>query len=107
MKQDEHFTKMVFRQFEGETIALMPEYLASDAKGGPFCDSYMHTGQHGAASYEHIMKNSQPSTPEQIKTLKVELENRGYKVKPVKRRSSRMYDNFLLELYEYRNKLTK
>ena len=70
-------TKVIFRTFKdtGEPIALFPEEPADRA--GDFCTSYMHTGQHSAAS-PSLPGATRPATPEEIAPLKAELESIGY-----------------------------
>ena len=72
-------TAVVFRKMNGkngEIIALFAEEPA-DAEG-KLCSSYQHVGQHGAADYPHIIRNSKPAKPEQYAALKAELEGIGY-----------------------------
>ena len=65
----------IYREFDGETIALWPDTIADMQRN---CMSYLHVGQHGAANYKHVMKNSIPSKAEYIKILRKELLTRGY-----------------------------
>jgi len=65
----------IYREFDGETIALWPDTVAG-IQG--YCMSYSHVGQHGAANYIHVMKNSIPAKAEDIKVLRKELLARGY-----------------------------
>jgi len=65
----------IYREFDGETIALWPGTVAN-LQGN--CMSYLHVGQHGAANYIHVMKNSIPAKAEDIKALREELLARGY-----------------------------
>jgi len=65
----------IYREFNGETIALWPDTVAG-MQGN--CMSYLHVGQHGAANYKHVMKNSIPAKAENIKVLRKELLARGY-----------------------------
>ena len=86
MKTDSEITKVIFRTFKkgGEVIALFPE-LAGDNQLGT-CSSYQHTGQHGAASTGLVSAfpcPTKPSTPDEIKPLKNELEKIGYNLKIV------------------------
>ena len=68
--------KVVFRKFsDGEVIALFPE-LAWDEHGN--VTSYMHVGQHGAASRD-IVQCTKPATPEEYSSLLEELKEIGYK----------------------------
>jgi len=85
--------KTVFRTFRqsGETIALFPEEPA-DIRGD-FCMSYMHTGQHGAASPmgTAFARITHPATLEEIAPLRRELESIGYKLAPILRVSHKMH----------------
>jgi len=65
----------IYREFEGETIALWPDTIA-DMQGN--CMSYLHVGQHGAANYGFVMKKSKPAKPEAIRALRKELLEIGY-----------------------------
>ena len=76
-------TIVVFRKFKnepqkGEVIALFPEIPFSHLSTYQSCVSYMHTGQHGAASYTGVIENSKPATPADYEDLKNELEDIGY-----------------------------
>jgi len=86
-------TKVIYRTFRqsGETIALFPEEPA-DIRGD-FCLSYMHTGQHGAASPmgAEFASITRPATPEEIAPLRRELEAIGYKLAPILRVSYKMH----------------
>lgn len=77
MPQDTEKTLVVFRTFKkgGDVIALFPE-IPGDSKGN--VSSYMHIGQHGAASYHGVIADTRPSTPEEIEPLKTELESEPY-----------------------------
>ena len=76
MIQDTYKTKVVFRKFpDGEIIALFPElhnYMESW-----LIESYIHIGQHGAASY-HVVSETKLATPNEYADLKDELESIGY-----------------------------
>jgi len=67
--------RCVYREFEGETVALWSDTIADVHKN---CMSYTHLGQHGAANYEFVMKNSRPAKPEAIRALRKELLKIGY-----------------------------
>lgn len=70
-------TKVIFKMFENEVIALFPEEIA-DYKGN--ISSYMHIGQHSAAS-PALVDELEDATPEQYKELYNELTNSvGYKL---------------------------
>lgn len=69
-------TKVVFRVWEKEIIALFPE-IPNDSNGC-FCESYMRVGQHGGADYEGIIRRSRPATAVEYADLAKELERIGY-----------------------------
>jgi 16S rRNA G1207 methylase RsmC len=71
-------TTVVLRKWpKGEHIALFP-YIKADLNGN--CSSYQHTGQHGAADFDHVVKNTEPAYQEDAKDLIDELTNLiGYK----------------------------
>jgi len=83
-------TKVIFRTFRkpaadlhgGEVIALFPE-VPADVLGN-YCQSYQHTGQHGAASV-NLTYWTRPSTPEEIAPLAEELRSIGYELQIIKR----------------------
>jgi hypothetical protein len=71
-------TKVIFRKFAarhgGEVIALFPE-IAADMSGN--VESYMHTGQHGAASPD-LGRTLRLATPDEYAPLTRELAYIGY-----------------------------
>ena len=83
-------TKTVFRTYRasGEVIALFPE-IPADVRGD-FCLSYMHTGQHGAAS-PLVDWRTRPATAQEIAPLAAELECIGYRLAPVRRITDKMH----------------
>ena len=69
-------TKVIFRKFKGgEIIALFPQEPAT--LDGRLCVSYMHQGQHSAAS-PHIVDNTAAATDEEYRKLLYELQSIGY-----------------------------
>jgi hypothetical protein len=69
-------TKVIFRKFKcGEVIALFPQEPAT--LDGWLCVSYMHVGQHSAAS-PSIVRNTKPASVEEYRKLLWELEQVGY-----------------------------
>ena len=71
MKKD--IIPVIFRKFkEGDIIALFPS-LPADMKYNN-CTSYMHIGQHSAASI-NIIGNTKPATQQEYKPLYDELVN--------------------------------
>jgi len=82
-------TRMIFRTFkDGEVIALMPE-IPHD-RMGYYCQSYMHVGQHGAASTGLIAAHTKPSTLEERRPLMRELVSIGYIIELRKRETPQM-----------------
>ena len=76
--------KVVFRFFKGETVALFPDDPFK--MSGPYCTSYGHIGQHSAADYNGIVRESRPATEAEIAPLREELKSIGYKLKERVRR---------------------
>lgn len=70
-------TPVIFRIIGGEVIALFPT-LAGDMSLDT-CLSYMHTGQHGAASI-NLGKTCRLATRKEYMPLKKELQGIGYKL---------------------------
>lgn len=69
-------TKVIFRTFkDGQVIALFPEIPATD--NGWECMSYMHIGQHGAAS-PFLTHYTRPASEMEYKPLLDELKRIGY-----------------------------
>jgi hypothetical protein len=82
-------TKVVFRTFhDGDTVALFPEIPADVL--GRHCQSYQRIGQHGAASPD-LSHCTRPSTEDEIRELRTELEKIGYDLQPVRRVTHRMH----------------
>lgn len=80
-RQDVQETKVVFRKFKnGEVIALFPELKE---RGGNIL-SYMHVGQHGAASTA-IVNDTKLATAQEFGPLFMELERIGYRLAVRKR----------------------
>lgn len=82
MKKDKIITVVIFRKFKSgnkEIIALFPE-LPGTNKWYADCMSYMHVGQHGAASVD-LTVLTQPASPVEYADLKRELEGLGYDLK--------------------------
>lgn len=70
-------TRVIFRKFEGEVIALFPE-LPGDSNPYAACLSYQHIGQHSAACVNLTAEYTTPATPAEYADLKKELESLGY-----------------------------
>ena len=67
---------VVFRYWRDDILALFP-YITVD----PIAEtsmSYKHIGQHGAANYEGMLKDSRPATAEEYADLQSELESMDY-----------------------------
>ena len=88
-QQDTEETAVIFRKYPnirgGEVIALFPE-IPGDYSGYT-CSSYMHVGQHGAASWHGCIDESRAAKPEEYASLKKELESApfGYRLRIYKR----------------------
>jgi hypothetical protein len=83
----EPITKVIFRKWPkkegGGVIALFP--AEASTVGDPYsCSSYMHVGQHGAASV-HLTYYTKPAKPEEYRDLYRELRGLGYRLKVVKK----------------------
>ena len=69
--------KIVFRIYpDGEVIALFPQIAAQI--GGYLCQSYMHIGQHGAASTHTVVRQTRLASRKEYLPLLKELEQIGY-----------------------------
>ncbi len=83
---DTEKTKVIFRQWKigCEIIALFPE-IATDTIGYN-CQSYIHVGQHGAAT-PNIIADTKPANLEDgaVKRLIKELTDIGYNLEIIKR----------------------
>jgi hypothetical protein len=78
-------TKVIFRKFpDGDVIALFPE-LCGTYKYYQDCLSYMHVGQHGAASLD-IVQSTKLATPVEYQMLYYELiQNFDYDLRIAKK----------------------
>ena len=76
--------KVIFRQFKigCEIIALFPEIACDNL--GYNCESYMHVGQHGAASPD-IVRDTKPVRDKDYTNLFNELTEIGYNLEIIKR----------------------
>lgn len=83
-------TRVVFRIINGEVIALLPE-LPGDSDPAT-CLSYMHVGQHGAASIYHKWPIA---SEKEYRDLYEELTSIGYDLQVCKRVSHKMHLNRL------------
>jgi len=84
--------RVVFRKWRdtGSVIALFPE-IPTDLQGW-YCEAYEHVGQHGGADYHGVIRATRPAKPTEYRSLANELDGIGYRVKPVKRASSRHHE---------------
>ena len=74
---DREKTKTVFRVYpNGDIIALFPQLAAR--VDGYHCQSYMHVGQHGAASTNCVVLQTQLAKPAEFNPLLKELKQLGY-----------------------------
>ena len=77
-------SKVLFRMFGGEILALFPQVAATVGK--PWhCQSYEHIGQHGSADCRLVMRASRPAKPAEYRELAAELRKIGYRLQIVKR----------------------
>jgi hypothetical protein len=84
--QDTEETLVVFRMWGGTVIALFPE----QHEPGGLVGSYCRVGQHGAATYAGIIKESRPATEYEYEDLYAELEDLGYRLKVLKKKPIRL-----------------
>jgi hypothetical protein len=95
MKQDAYTTEVQFRKFtgkfqdfkEGDLIAVFP-YEIYNQFGGVM--SYQHIGQHGECD-PFINEVTTPAKQSEYAELLRELENLGYNLKVIRRRSHAKY----------------
>jgi hypothetical protein len=93
--KDTHKTAVQFRKLKGEIIAVFPYEI----EGRNTVLSYAHIGQHSEASW-HINSFTRSASPSEYIELKTELENIGYNLDIIKRRSHKRY----LDAYYSANK---
>lgn len=76
---------VIFRKYsDGDIVAMFPEIAVDQI--GYNCQSYMHVGQHSAASPQEVLKQTKPATPMEYAVLQDELERVvGYNLKMIKR----------------------
>lgn len=75
-------TKVIFRFWKGDVIAIFPEAFGSQAR---YCLSYQHIGQHGDCEPHHIIRESRLATRAEYLPLARELRKIGYRLKITKR----------------------
>jgi hypothetical protein len=97
----EPLTRVIFRKFpEGDVIALFPEIPGSNDTST--CMSYMHVGQHGAASV-NLVNNTKPATQNESGPLVCELTNLGYRLTEVKKFSRKDFARRWEQVYSINN----
>lgn len=95
-------TKVIFRMFKGEVLALFPE-VAGTVDKPHHCLSYARIGQHSAADPYGVIDESSPATPEEYASLKRELERIGYQLEVVQRTPRGAYSTRRKQLERKRN----
>jgi hypothetical protein len=91
MEKDKEITSVIFRKFKkgSDIIALFPEVQYNTNKD--LCTSYMHIGQHGAASY-HLIGNTVAAQEDEYLPLYNELTSLGYNLKIQKKISKKWFE---------------
>lgn len=77
-------TKVLFRWWQDEVIALFPQHAGSTLHREQ-CLSYQRLGQHGSADLVGIIRTSRPATPAEYESLAKELRDIGYRLDIAKR----------------------
>jgi hypothetical protein len=73
-------TKVIFRIWKSELGGVIALFPAIAATRNPYeCQSYMHFGQHGAASVD-LSRELRLATPAEYGPLATELRRLGYKL---------------------------
>jgi len=73
--QKKQCDRVVFRRWkEGDVIALFPD----QPEGRGLVNSYQHVGQHGAADYRGVVRDTKPAKPVEYRALLRELKSIGY-----------------------------
>jgi hypothetical protein len=86
MKKDTFKTKVQFRIFKGELLAVFPYEIANRT----LVNCYAHIGQHSSCMW-NIVYYSKPAKPYQYEDLFEELENLGYKLEIIQKRNHKKY----------------
>ena len=71
-------------------IALFPE-IPADLTGN-LCQSYGRVGQHGGADYLGCIGQTRPASKEERRSLVLELEKIGYRLRIAKRATQAMHE---------------
>lgn len=92
MKADETVDvvwRMTRSPYGESVIALFPGIAGTSDPSE--CLSYVRLGQHGAADYTHVIRNSRPATPAEYAALERELTSPpfGYVFRVVKRETAK------------------
>ena len=96
---DKEETKTIYRIYpDGEVIALFPQLAVT--VGGALCQSYMHVGQHSAATPQLVINRTRLAIPKEYAELHKELVRIGYNPKPAKRFT---YKDFEIRKAQYKN----
>lgn len=84
-------TKIIFRKFKDEILALFPELPGTYNPNT--CCCYAHVGQHSSVNYDMIIANSKPATPDEYNDLLYELKHYvGYEnIRVMKKASYKSY----------------
>lgn len=83
-------TKVIFKKFEGEIVAVFPEEPGTIDPNT--CMSYQHVGQHGTMDADFISK-MYAAAPEEYADLKNELEKIvGYDLEVIRRNRSSFFE---------------
>lgn len=90
MRRDTEKTKVIFRKFKREILALFPELLGTNS---PYtCSCYAHLGQHGSCEPTGVIFESKPAKPSEYRDLAAELRSLGYNLDIIKRNSPNFLD---------------
>jgi hypothetical protein len=84
-------TKVIFRMFRGECIAIFPE-LPGDCNPRVTCLCYAHNGQHGAACVNLTGHYTRPAKLAEYTPLMDELTGLGYDLRVGHRASRKDYN---------------
>ena len=79
-------TKVIFRMFKGEALAMFPELLGDYSPST--CLSYAHMGQHGTAQACPL---GRPAAPAEYADLMRELQGLGYDLRIISRMTRAHY----------------
>jgi hypothetical protein len=104
-KDKEPLTPVIFRAWkkDGSVIAIFPTLVG---KLDPnTCESYMHVGQHSAASADLLGSRAlRPALPSEYRALHAELRSIGYRLRTYKRATARMHRDRLAALETMRGR---